>query len=122
MPTILCIDDHEAGLQALQAVLETNGYAVLTASDGITGLALLDSRFDAVILDYRMEKMDGEVVAIALKQLRPSLPILMFSGYHSEIPDRVLRLVDVFVAKDEPVPTLLSALREMTGGTPAGDE
>src|SRR5438270_7461275 len=111
MPTVLYIDDNQASLETVHSVLEANGYTVFTASDGITGLGLLESRvFDAVILDYRMAKMDGEVVAIALKQLRPNLPILMFSGYHSEIPDRVLRLVDAFIAKDEPVPMLLSAL------------
>jgi CheY-like chemotaxis protein len=117
--TILCIDDHLAGLEIRKRVLESRGFNILTASSGQAGLAMLDmSSVDAVLLDYKMEGMDGEAVATEIRRTKPSLPIVLLSGYPSEIPERMLQMVDAFVVKGQPVEALFTALDAVTGVLP----
>ena len=54
----------------------------------------------AVLLEYKVEGMDVEAVAFHIKQRFPSLPIILLSSY-SEMPERILWLVDEFVMKSE---------------------
>jgi DNA-binding NarL/FixJ family response regulator len=54
----------------------------------------------AVLLEYKQEGMDAEAVACHIKQRFPSLPIILLSAY-SEIPERILWLVDEYVMRSE---------------------
>ena len=55
MPTLLFVDDHPQALAIRKMLLETKGYAILTADDGPSGIALLrEHTVDAVVLDYKM--------------------------------------------------------------------
>ena len=54
----------------------------------------------AVLLEYKMEGMDAEAVAYQIKQRFPRLPIILLSAY-SEMPERILWLVDEYVLKSE---------------------
>jgi CheY-like chemotaxis protein len=77
-PTILCIDDNRAGLAIRKLLLEHQGYSVLTAEDGVSGLSLLERNpVDAVVLDYRMPGMDGDAVAQIIRKEHPGLPIVI---------------------------------------------
>ena len=97
-PTLLCIDDEENGLKMRKWLFEAEGFQVLTALDGPTGIDLFKTRnVEAVILDYSMPKMDGIVVAETLKKLRSSVPIIMLSGY--PVPARANRSIDALVTK-----------------------
>jgi CheY-like chemotaxis protein len=117
VPTILCIDDRADGLNIRKLMLETQGYAVLTARNGESGLGLLAAHpADAVILDYRMEGMDGLAVATAIRARYGQLPIVLLSGYPKDIPQELLDLVDATVTKGEDPQVLLDELRRLTGG------
>lgn len=106
-PTLLCIDDEENGLKMRKWLFETEGFDVLTASDGPTGIELFKNHFvDTVILDYSMPGMDGLVVAESLKKLRPSIPIVMLSGY--PVPAEANEFIDALITKGES-PALLLA-------------
>ena len=60
---ILVIDDDPDILDALTMILESQGYQVFTARDGIEGLANLKAeKPDLMILDLLMPKMDGFAV------------------------------------------------------------
>jgi CheY-like chemotaxis protein len=60
MAYVLIIDDDPDIRQALALILESEGYEVSTASDGLSGLELLRVRLpDAVILDLMMPRMSG---------------------------------------------------------------
>ena len=114
--TLLCIDDREEGLAIRKLFLETYGYDVLTAPNGKLGLEVLNKRsIDGVILDYRMPDMDGGAVATQIRRVNPKIPIVLLSGYPSEIPDRVRHLADAFVLKGRPPGELLSALERSVG-------
>jgi len=112
-PTILCIDDHWNGLIGRKMLLEKHGYEVLEATGGDEGLKLFLSRsVDAVVLDYQMPGMNGDVVATKMKRVKSHVPIMLLSDY-GPLPDSKLEAVDVFLSKSEPPKVLLSKLQHL---------
>jgi CheY-like chemotaxis protein len=78
---ILLIDDNRQGLAARKAILEEIGYNICTASSPEDGLAeFASSRFDLVITDYKMPKMNGTEVIARIREVKPELPIILISG------------------------------------------
>lgn len=66
--TILVIEDNSDNLELVRFVLTQEGYTVLAASDGRTGLSLAQQRLpDMVLLDLTIPGLDGWQVAAALK-------------------------------------------------------
>ena len=111
--TLLCVDDNQSSLKICKMILEDFGYKVLTASSGREGLEVFaSSAIDAVILDYQMPEMNGELVASEMRKTNPRVPILMLSGCMS-LPESALQLVDEFIAKGEPVEFLLLAVQQL---------
>jgi len=99
--TVLCIDDNPQMLELRKASLESCGYHVEIASSGDAAIKILKkASVAAVLLEYKPEGMDAEAVACHLKQRFPDLPIILLSAY-SEIPERILWLVDEYVMKSE---------------------
>ena len=113
---VLCIDDDPAILECEQRFLETFGYRVLTALSGTKGLELASVHsVDVVIVDYCMPEMNGPEVAIEIKRLRPHVPVIMLSGA-VDIPEKDLKVVDAFVAKDRLGSQLLPVIAELHKG------
>ena len=111
--TFLCVDDNQSSLKICKMVLEDFGYKVLASSSAREGLEVFASNaIDAVILDYQMPEMNGELVAAEMKRTNPRIPILMLSGWVS-LPESALQLVDQFVAKGDPVEFLLLAVQQV---------
>lgn len=111
--TLLCVDDNQSCLNIHKIILEGLGYVVLTASSGREGLDIFASNpIDAVILDYQMPDMNGEMVAAEMKKMNPPVPILMLSACVS-LPERALRLVDEFIPKGNPAEFLLLAVQQL---------
>jgi len=111
--TLLCVDDNQSCLKICKMVLEDFGYKILTCSSAREGLEVFASHaIDAVILDYQMPEMNGELVAAEMKRTNPRIPILMLSGWVS-LPESALQLVDQFVAKGDPVEFLLLAVQQV---------
>jgi CheY-like chemotaxis protein len=99
--TVLCVHDLPEQLELRKAVLESRGYSVKTASSSYILMKMLeDTSFDAVLLEYKVEGMDAEAVACHIKQQFPDLPIILLSAF-SEMPERILWLVDEYVMKSE---------------------
>lgn len=106
-PTLLCIDDEENGLKMRKWLFESEGFQVLTALDGPTGIKLFKTySVDGVILDYNMPVMNGIVVAETLKKLRSAVPIIMLSGY--PVPAEANQYIDTIITKGESPALLLS--------------
>jgi CheY-like chemotaxis protein len=113
--TILCIDDHWNGLIGRKMLLEKSGYEVLEASGGDEGLKLFRTRpVDAVVLDYQMPGMSGDVVAAKMKRINSQVPIMLLSAY-GPLPKHKLSSVDSFLSKSQPPTILLSTLKDMLG-------
>jgi len=97
--TLLWIDDFAPGLAMYKTMFEREGFKVLTASSGVEGIRLATRNYvDVVITDYEMPEMDGEAVAAFIKSIKPSVPVLMFSG-STLISARSRRTVDAFCDK-----------------------
>jgi CheY-like chemotaxis protein len=111
--TILCIDDHWNGLIGRKMLLEKSGYRVLEATGGPEGLKLfLSHPVDAVVLDYQMPGMNGDLVAAKMKRINSHVPIMLLSAY-GPLPENKLRAVDTFLSKSQPPDVLLSALQDL---------
>ena len=90
---ILAVDDDPDILDAVTMILESKGYHVVTARNGIEGLANLKAeRPDLMILDLLMPKMDGFAVLKELRDLRWSefrdTPILILTSVREEASRR----------------------------------
>ena len=123
---ILVVEDDEAFLTAVTAVLEADGrFAVVGhARNGREALELADSLvLDAVVMDIEMPVLDGVEATRELQSSRPELPVLAVSGHDYE--ERVLEIRAAgaadYVRKarvDEELPDALEALVEArTGAT-----
>ena len=114
-PTVLCIDDRPQVLELRKATLESHGYSVQMASSSYTAIKMLEqTSVAAVLLEYKLEGMDAEAVAYQIKQRFPNLPIILLSAY-SEMPGRILWLVDEYVMKSELPERLVPIINEYTG-------
>ena len=113
LATILCIDDEPKGLAVRKMLLESQGYEVFTATSGREGRAIFARhRVAAVVLDYAMPEMNGDVVAAALKRLDPAVRILLFSAYMN-LPKEELRWVDAYAVKGEPPKIFFAAVQQL---------
>ena len=85
-PRVLLIDDNKHGLIVRRTLLEEQGYAVGTATNGIEGLEKFDEEvFDVVVTDYRMPKINGRKVLEAIRTRNPCVPIVILSGYAKKL-------------------------------------
>jgi len=82
---ILIVDDEKSMCQYLSIMLKKEGYVVKTASNGSKAVKEVgDSNYDAVITDIRMEGMDGIEVLTAIKEIDPSIPVIIMTAYASQ--------------------------------------
>ena len=103
-PTVLIVEDEDAVRGAIRRLLQDEGYTVLEAQNGASALEVLNTAgatgVALVLTDLRMPVMDGRQLAAALARLRPSLPVVLMSGFTAQLMD--MRLVSphfVFLAK-----------------------
>ncbi|MCK4386043.1 MAG: response regulator, partial [candidate division Zixibacteria bacterium] len=82
MPSILVIDDKDSMRQMLSKTLELEGYEVEAAKDGERGLEKAkEKRYDLVLADLKLPKMDGLEVLSTLKELDPEVAVIMMTAY-----------------------------------------
>lgn len=113
---ILCIDDEVGGLKIRKQVLELQGFDVLIAADGPTGLGIASRNpVNLVILDYKMPGMNGEQVATQLRAEHPHIPILLLSAWRGMIPESLLSMVDSFMEKGGRPTLLINEVKRLTG-------
>jgi len=82
--TILAVDDEPEVLAALEEMLASLGYEPVGFTDSREALAAARAnprRFDAVVSDEVMSQLTGTQLAIELRKLNPTLPIVIASGY-----------------------------------------
>src|ERR1700733_12503507 len=120
-PTLLCIDDRLQMLELRKATLESQGYCVKLASSGHDAIKTLEqASVAAVLLEYKEEGINAEAIAYHIKQRFPNLPIILLSAY-SEMPERILWLIDDYVMKGEMPERLISTLERARRLPPHSD-
>jgi CheY-like chemotaxis protein len=81
-PNILLVDDNRDGLLVRRSLLEEIGCCVQIAVDGEEGLKLFQAgKFDVVVTDYRMPRMDGRELIQRIRALDPNARIILLSGF-----------------------------------------
>ncbi|MGD9411154.1 MAG: sigma-54 dependent transcriptional regulator [Desulfobacterales bacterium] len=82
METILIVDDEKNYLTILSALLEDEGFEVLTAPGGFEALEVhKSSDLDLILTDMKMPKMDGIVLLENIKESDPDLPVIMMTAH-----------------------------------------
>jgi DNA-binding NtrC family response regulator len=105
---ILVVDDEKDICETLKELLEDEGYAVDTANSAAIALKNNLFLYDAAILDIKIGADDGIILLKQMKEIRPTLPIIMITGHGSvslaaeafkfgayEFIEKPLRLVNV---------------------------
>jgi two-component system alkaline phosphatase synthesis response regulator PhoP len=114
MSRILIVEDEESILLPLRDNLELEGYEVASARDGAEGLALAaKGRYDLIVLDIMLPKLDGFEVCKRLRRDRVMTPILMLTAKSQEI-DKVLGLelgADDYMTKPSSPRELLARIK-----------
>jgi CheY-like chemotaxis protein len=109
--TLLCIDDHETSLAGWCLYLQNAGYSVETARSPQEGLELFAVHpIDLVLLDYAMPGMNGAEVAATMRQIKPDVRIVMFSGV--PLSESEQAAADAFVEKGQHPVVLLHKIEE----------
>jgi DNA-binding response OmpR family regulator len=113
---ILVIEDELPMRTALSDVLQAEGYRVLTAPDGETGLQrALEEKPDLILLDIMMPRLDGFAVCAELRRLSNPIPILMLTA-KGQVEDRVQGLdvgSDDYLVKPFSTEELLARVRAL---------
>jgi two-component system chemotaxis response regulator CheY len=80
-PTVLLVDDDLAVQDAIEMMLEAEGYRVVTADDGRQALAAYpEVRPDLVITDVIMPNETGLAVLAGIKRMNPAAKVIVMSG------------------------------------------
>jgi DNA-binding response OmpR family regulator len=116
MERLLVVEDELAMRTALQDVLVAEGYRVLTAPDGESGLQrALAEKPDLILLDIMMPRLDGYAVCTQLRRLENPVPILMLTA-KGQVEDRVQGLdvgADDYLVKPFSTEELLARVRAL---------
>ncbi len=82
MAKILIVDDEVPIRRTLREILEFEQYEVEEAADGQEGVAKVQSqKYDVVIMDIKMPKMDGIEALERIMMISPETPVIMVSGH-----------------------------------------
>ncbi len=85
MTRILVIDDDNTVSVAIRVMLAREGFDVITAPGGKSGLKAVEIyAFDIVIVDMVMPELDGLETIRLLHEIAPSVPVIAVSGYMFE--------------------------------------
>ena len=113
--TILLVDDEEAIQTLLTYPLQRDGYHVVQARDGEEALArFAETRFDLVVLDIMLPRIDGLEVCRRLRATS-SVPIIMLTARDDEL-DKVLGLelgADDYITKPFSIREFRSRVRAL---------
>jgi two-component system, NtrC family, nitrogen regulation response regulator NtrX len=82
MAKILIVDDETPIRRTLRDILEFEEYEVDEAADGLEGVSKVQrEKFDVIIMDIKMPKMDGIEALERIQILSPETPVIMVSGH-----------------------------------------
>lgn len=111
--TILAIDDDKEILCALKAIFDFQGWKSILAPDVENGLkAFLNIRPDIILIDYHLPRINGVDGVYMLRQLSPTVPIIVFTIDESqEVANRFLEVgASDFALKPIKAPDLISRI------------
>jgi DNA-binding response OmpR family regulator len=114
MARVLIVDDEVNIRKLYKSELEDEGYEVVTAASGAEALHILrDSAPDLVILDIKLEQENGLDFLRHLMEIRPSISVILNSGYSTYKDDFSSWLADAYLVKSSDTSELKDKVREL---------
>ena len=115
LPTVLIVDDDVNILSAFKGFLKKEGCNVIASMNADDALRILESHeVHLVISDIRLKYESGITLLIRIKQLRPTLPVIVITGHPDLITETDVRLygADYYFRKPLELGPLRGAVRE----------
>jgi CheY-like chemotaxis protein len=85
---ILVVEDDSSTRESIALLLQIDRHVVTEATNGREAIELVSRQpFDLVVLDFAMPGMQGGEVALNLKLIAPTMPILMLTAYVEKLND-----------------------------------
>lgn len=114
---VLMAEDEALAAEVLEEALAAAGFDILAAEDGQAALELAEAeRFDVLLTDLRMPRMDGGELIRALRSRRPDLPVVVMTGYDPGETEGLEGRGPVrLLSKPLRIDDVVAALHEVTG-------
>lgn len=120
MQRVLLVDDHAVVRRGVRAILEDHmpNVQIAEAANGDEALAVIDEKFDAIVLDLSMPGRDGFDLLTEIKHRHPKLPVLIMSLHGEEqFAVRALRAgASGYLTKSTAPELLVSAVTKVLRG------
>lgn len=118
MPRVLVVDDDESLRLLYTSELTDEGYEIDAVSSGKEALEYLDSgKPDVVILDIKMEGMDGLAVLDEIMKRDKTIPVVLNTAYSNFKSDFSTWSADAYIVKSSDLSELKKAIKEVLGET-----
>ena len=119
---VLVVDDNANVRNTCKQVLQTIGYKVLEASDGLEAIEQFSANQNdiaLIIMDVVMPKLGGVAAAEQIKQMNPGIPIIFATGYDKEAVSKSEMPSDEYIIVSKPynVEALSWVIREQLKNT-----
>src|SRR5882672_7282117 len=112
---VLIADDDSLVRGSLAAVLESEGYVVDEAHNGIEVVTrAIEHSPDLVLLDLNMPHWDGWTAFSQLDRVTPLLPVIVITARPNQYEKAVRLGVDAFMEKPLNIPVLVRAIKRLT--------
>jgi CheY-like chemotaxis protein len=113
---ILVVEDEPANLRMLMYILNDEGYETVGARDGMEAVELLaQSRFDLVLSDVNMPRMDGVALARHIVSSESNTPIFLMTAHDIDTRKDILALKVPCLSKPLSLDRLLSEVQKVLG-------
>jgi DNA-binding NtrC family response regulator len=113
MRTVLFVDDHQVLANLSCEILAMRGYRAVSAYDGQDALRKLEhDNVDVLVTDFRMEGMNGVELARKVHEKRPTVPVIIITGYEPIPEDKD---VAACLQKESLFPALLEKIAMCLG-------
>jgi signal transduction histidine kinase len=117
--SILVVDDEDLVREVIMVYLMEDNHEVVTAENGLDGLEKFKAgKFDVVLTDRSMPEMNGDQFALEVKQLDPTMPVILLTGFGDLMTDEGDRPpgIDEIVSKPFTIHLLREAITKATKG------
>lgn len=87
---VLIVDDEDSVVELMRDLLQSRGLRVTAKTDSAEALNEVRQRprtFDLVITDQTMPKQTGIELAVAIREINPELPVILYSGYSEQVSE-----------------------------------
>jgi two-component system response regulator AtoC len=110
---VLLVDDEPDLLLVIGKTIETWGYKLIQAANGMEAIAAVkDNNADIIVLDYLMPELDGIETLKEIRKINAKIPVIMFSAHQGGLAIKGIEKlgINVFVPKSSAESTLRFAI------------